>query len=221
MDAASIHTPTHASLPEALMTAAEFSVAKYANYWAVKLNNPRFFSPEDREDLVGTALLKAWGSIDRFNPAIAKFQTWVDSIVRNCVKDRVDYKLKRADISREWKGLPAWNSDDDVLGDEFCDRKKGFNPDMVELLSVDAADKETDREEFEACVLERIARLDGKDRLFLRALMEGDKPKDMALRFGCSANAAAIRVCKIRKALRGPLARLAGEFGITYFRRAC
>lgn len=86
----SISTPIPADQTQILMSSAKFSVSKYSSLWADKFRRPRFFSPEELEDLVYKVIYKACRSFHKYDPTIAKPPTWVDRIARNCVKDEVE-----------------------------------------------------------------------------------------------------------------------------------
>ena len=82
-----------------LITNANLTVARFANLVATKLGNKYFFSREDIEDMANEAIMKAWRSIDSYDPTKAKLSTWVSRIAVNCVKDTVGYRMRRMSIS--------------------------------------------------------------------------------------------------------------------------
>ena len=82
-----------------LIATANTAVARFAYLFNSKSGCRNFFTREDIEDIAGTAILKAWRSIDSFNPERAKLSIWVNRIAINCAKDAVDYKMKRLFIS--------------------------------------------------------------------------------------------------------------------------
>ena len=198
---------------QALLTSAQFAVARYARAYSARCGRSRIFTKEDEEDIVGIALLRIFRFFDKFDPGKAQLSTWVNRIALNCLRDALADKIKRQPISEPLEViLPG--TDDEVAEDEVCDPKRGFNPSLNYLLYEYEADKEINRREFEGGVREQIARLSEKNQEFLEAMEAGDKPRDLAVKFGCTPSAAATRGHRIRQALREPLARLADEFDV-------
>ena len=82
-----------------LISTANAAVVRIVSLFTAKLGNKHFFSREDIEDIAGDVIMKAWRSMDGYDPERAKMSTWVGRIAVNCVKDAVDYKMKRLPIS--------------------------------------------------------------------------------------------------------------------------
>ena len=203
-----------------IISNANIAVARFAKSYADKLGLKRFFTKEDLEDIAGNTIYKACRSFDCFDPSKAKLSTWVSRIAINCVISAVEYKAKRLPISNALYDENSENGDE-FSADEFCDSRKGFNPEVWGLLSEYEADKEINRKEFEYSVRKEVSKLSEKNQRFERMLEEGDAPRDMALAEGCSADAAAKRVWVIRQTLREPLSEIADEFGISRRKVAC
>ena len=193
---------------------AKIAVTRFAKSYTGRHGLKHFFTKEDLEDIAGNAIYKACRSFECFDPSKAKLSTWVSRIALNCAISAAEYKAKRIPISNE---LYAENSEsgDEFSVDEFCDSRKGFNPEVWDLLSEFEADKEINRKEFEYSVRKEVSKLSEKNQRFEYMLEAGDSPKDMVLSEGCSANAAAKRVWVIRQALQKPLSKIADEFGIS------
>ena len=192
---------------------ANIAVARIAKYYTVKRGLINLFTKEDIEDIAGNTICKACRSFATFNPAKAQLSTWVSRIAVNCVIDAVDYKIKHLPISGElFEKDPQ--SGDETCEEEYCDKRKGFNPEVRDMLSEYDSEKELCQKEFETCVKEQCSRLSEKNQRFERWLEEGYSPKEMADMEGCTADAAAKRLWFIRKTLKKPIGEIAEEFGI-------
>ena len=209
-----------AAQQQSIIDNANFAAARFAKSYTDKLGLRNLFTREDIEDIAGTTICKACRSFGGFNPAKAKLSTWVSKIAANCVIDAVDYKITRRPISGELF-VENRESGDEFEADEFCDVRKGFNPEVRDLLSEYDADREVNRKEFESLVRAEISKLSDKNQRFERMLEEGDTPKTMALVEGCTADAAAKRVWVIRQTLKEPVSGIADEFGISSRKLAC
>ena len=100
-----------------LIAAANDAVASFA----VKYGKG-FFTHEDIEDITATAVMKAMGAMDRFDPEKASLKTWVRRIATNCAKDAVDYKMKRLCISAPMhtESIDKDEDDEAVSADEVA-----------------------------------------------------------------------------------------------------
>ena len=156
---------------------------------------------EDAEDISIRAGEKVFDSIDRYDPRW-KMSTWIGRIACNCVLSALDYKMKRLPISQEM-----------ILED--CDGEE-YSP--IAFSSYRGDEFEADRElllkEFQNAVEDAAKPLREKDRRFFSMMEEDMTPREMASEVGCNANAASIRSCKIRKALKAPISEIAAEFDI-------
>ena len=201
-----------------LISTANYAVSHFAHVFCGKMCNRYFFSPQDLEDIAGNVIMKAWRSWDRYNPEVASVKTWVSRIAINCVKDAVDYKIKRLPISGS---LSAQNEDEEEFDAfEVCDKKRGFNTGIQERFSEYEADRDINRREFERCVSDEVGRLSEKNQRFVYMLKEGYSRKEMVAQDGGSANAVYKRVFDIRKALKDAIAEVADEFDIPFDRIA-
>lgn len=200
-----------------LISHANSAVSHAVSVFTAKLGNEYFFSREDIEDIVGDVIFKACRSWDRYDPDKAKLSTWVCTIAVNSVKDAVDYRMKRLSISGPLD-IRATDDDDEEEHDasEVCDKRRGFNPEMLELFSHYEADRDMNRKDFEKSVAEQVGTLSEKNQRFFKMLTEEVSRKDMAVMEGCTPNAASKRVFDIRAVLRASLLEIAREFDIPY-----
>ena len=195
---------------QTLLTAARFAVVRFACYFTDKTGHKSFFTKEDIEDLVQDAALKAWRSLESYNPDRAKLSTWVTRIAVNCVKDSIDYKMKRLGISESM--FTKHGSDDkEVDATEVYDCKCDLAPEIQCATYCFSADSEIERKEIEQGVLREVRKLGDRNERVVRLLLEEYTPREIAEVEGCTPNAAATRVCRIRRVLR---ASLAGELAL-------
>ena len=208
----------------AIISTANVAVSVHANSITAKLPNKYFFTKEDIEDLAGEVIYKACRSFDRFDSEKSSLKTWVSRIALNCVKDALDYRMKRIGLSEAMFSESSKDDDDD---DEYnkvesADRKKGFNAAVWDLVSEYSADKDINRKEFEEEVMGKVGKLSDKNQKFFSMLVDEElTPKEMAEREGCTANAAAKRIWDIRHALKTTIAETAKEFGLFFGKIAC
>ena len=168
-----------------------------------------FFSKEDLEDIVGDTMLKASRSIESYNPKFA-LSTWVSKIAVHCVLDAARAKGNRGPISEPMIEI-------DENGDE-CNVIAIYGNSGREY----EADRNVDYDDFERSVRTVTDSVEGKtNRLFLEMIEDGLSPKEMAAKTGCTADAAAIRKCKILKGIKEPIRRIALEFDVHNTKLAC
>jgi RNA polymerase sigma factor (sigma-70 family) len=210
----SIVTPTITRAQQhIIIDNANIAVARIAKCYTAKRGLINLFTKEDIEDIACNTICKAWRSFASFNPDKAQLSTWVSRIAVNCVIDAVDYKIKHLPISGElFEKDPK--SGEETGEEEYCDKRKGFNPEVRDMLSEYDAEKELSQKEFETCVKEECSKLSEKNQRFERWLEEGYTPKEMAAMEGCTADAAAKRLWFIRKTLKKSIGEVAKEFGI-------
>lgn len=202
------------------MSSANIAVSVYVNSYARKLGNRHFFTKEDIEDITGEVIFKACRSYDRFDSGKSSLMTWVSRIALNCVKDALDYRMKRIGLSEPM--YSARSGDDEFNKFETADPGKGFDTSVWDLVSEYSTDKDIHQKEFEAVVMGAVGKLSEKNRRFFSMLYdEGLTPKEMAEREGCTADAAAKRIWDIRRILKAAIAETAGEFGIFSVKIAC
>ena len=120
-------------------------------YIFAKIGCPGFFREDELQDIAGETLYNVCRSIASYDPQQSKMTTWVSRIAVNCVKDAIDYKMKRLAIS-EPLVIEDEECDDEYCTAEHCDKRIGFNPDTLRALTEYSPDKRLDHEEFEQCV---------------------------------------------------------------------
>lgn len=131
----------------------------------------------DRKEIVAEAVAKAWSHRDSYDPGKASFQTWVGRIARNTLLDHIR------------KNKPK--EDGNVQPD---DGRMAKAPDTLMM----------EDEGLEA-ILTAVADLPESYRQVITLLSEGKGPQEIAEILGCSHNAATIKCCRARKALREKL----------------
>ena len=149
---------------------------KAANLAVIGLSSSwRFKLQEsDRNEIVAETVAKAWSHRDSYDPGKASFQTWVGRIARNTLLDHVRKSKPREDAT--------------VRAD---DRQMAKAPDTI-MMEDEGLDK----------VLKAVSKLPESYRQVITLLSEGKGPREIAETLGCSQNAATIRCCRARKALR-------------------
>lgn len=161
-----------------------------------------FFSREDVEDIAATVVMKAMGAMDRFDPEKASLKTWVSRIAANCVKDAVDYKMKRLCISAPMcMERMGKDEDEEVFGaDEIA-----LNTEMVDEMSVNDTDRELLLEEMQRYIDDKIAEMPARRQRIAQMMYAGYTPEEMAKAEGCTTNAIYGCIWNIRQALRRAL----------------
>ena len=205
----------------AIISASNIAVRRIVKWLVGKAGlSEGFFREEELEDISGETLAHACRSLDTYDSEQSKLTTWVSRIALNCVKDALNYKMKRLDISYSYY---SENSDD---GDEFdstevADEHTAFYPELYSKMNEYNPETVVCRREFEEEVYGHVGRLSEKSQRYTHLLVEGYTPKEMASLEGSNANAAAKRVFDIRKALKAGLAELAREFEVYGINLAC
>ena len=196
---------------QTIMSSANTAVAVLCSSISNKLGNKLFFSKEDIEDIAGEVIYRACRSYDGFDCEKSSLKTWVSRIALNCVKDALDYRMKRIELS---KSMESPKDDDEYNKAETVDRKKGFNTSIWDMVSEYSADKDINQKEFEEEVMSEVGKLSDKNQKFFSMHYDEElTPKEMAEREGCTANAASKRILDIRKALKEAIKDTAEEFG--------
>jgi RNA polymerase sigma-70 factor (ECF subfamily) len=134
----------------------------------------------DRKEIVAEAVAKAWRRRETYNPSRASFQTWVGRIARNTLLDF----LRRTRPTEET----------DTQSDD------GRTAKAPDTLMMEDEGLET--------ILRAIDSLPESYQQIITFLSEGKGPQEIAEILGCSPNAATIRCCRARRALRK---KLSGE----------
>ena len=131
----------------------------------------------DRKEIVAEAVAKAWNHRDSYDPGKASFQTWVGRIARNTLLDHIRKAKPKDDASA--------HADDGRVA-------KAPDTPMMEDEGVEA-------------VLKAVGCLPENYQKVITLLSEGKGPQEIAEILGCSHNAATIKCCRARKALREKL----------------
>lgn len=205
----------------AIISTANVAVSVHVNSFTAKLPNKYFFTKEDIEDLAGEVIYRACRSFDRFDSEKSSLKTWISHIALNCVKDTLDYRMKRIGLSEPMDSESS-KDEDEYNRVETADPKKGFDTSVWDLVSEYSADKDIHQKEFEEEIMDKVGKLSDKNQKFFSMLFDEElTPKEMAVREGCSANAAAKRIWDIRQALKASLSETAREFGLFFGKIAC
>ena len=198
------------------------SSAIAVRYWAKTLIKRAdiniVFETEELEDIAGDCYLKACSSYASYDPAKGKISTWANTIARHLVKDAIDDKIKESKI---FLSLPDKGEDESEETDfeDFVDICGSYTPEVLDLSSEYAADREAIEHDFSARFTAACESLSEKDRAVALLLEQGYKTGEIAREIGSTANAAGKRVYSVRAALRVALAPSAAEYGITEHRR--
>lgn len=128
----------------------------------------------DRKEIIAEALAKAWSRRETYDPARASFQTWVGRIARNTLLDHIRKTKSRVESPAQENDVAAEKSPDTL---------------MMEDEGLEA-------------IQHAVEILPEAYREIIALLSEGKRPREIAEILGCSRNAATIRCCRARKALR-------------------
>lgn len=214
---------TNTTIPSDHAVAILESSTIAVRYWAkelptlMKLNN-FVFTTTQLEDVIGNCCLKACNSYASYDPAKGKISTWVNTIARHLVKDEIDKKLRERKVFST-PAIKANDEPDKADFEEFVDIRCGGFPEVSDMLSEYAADKEAIEHDFSARFSAACEGLGKKDRAVALLLEQGYKTGEIAREIGSTANAAGKRVYSVRKALKVALAPTAAEYGITDHKR--
>lgn len=190
-------TTLPADFPQAIVSLSKTAVKSF-----VFKKYPKFFSDDEIGDIASDVILKAYVSFHRYDSRWA-LSTWIGTIAANCVKDAVDYKVKRRSISG---AMARQNRDGEEMDLTIFGSYRGDEYD---------ADRDLIAEEFRSSVAEVRSSLKEKDRPFFDMLSDSYKPREMAKEFGCTSGAASVRSHKIRRQTYPALFAIAKEYGIT------
>ena len=187
-----------------LIATANAAVARFVNLFTAKLGK-RFFSREDIEDMAGDAIMKAWRSIDSYDPKKAKLSTWVGRIAVNCVKDAIDYKVKRLPISGSMY-IGSNDEDAECGADEYI-----LNPDVLNAMSENGTDSRILQAELRDRICEEVSKMSDKRQRVAHMLNVGYKPREIASVEGGTPQAVSKCIWDIREALRAALVEWADD----------
>lgn len=131
----------------------------------------------DRKEIVAETVAKAWTHRASYDPGKASFPTWVGRIARNTLLDHIRKSRSKDNV--------AGQADEGILA-------KAPDILIMEDESLDA-------------VMKAVSSLPESYRRIILLLSEGKSPKEIAGILGCSANAATIKCCRARRALKEKL----------------
>lgn len=182
-----------------LIATANAAVVRFVTIFSDKIRNKHFFTREDIEDIAGNVIMKAWRSIDGYDPEKAKLSSWVYRIAVNCVKDAVDYKMKRLSIS----GSMFISSNDE--GDECNADEYILDPGVLNTMCENSADDRVLQSDLMGRISQTVSKMSDKRQRVARMLTVGYTPKEMAAVEGSTPSAVAKCVWDIRQALKSAL----------------
>ena len=140
----------------------------------------RFKLPEsDRKEIIAEAVAKAWRHRDTYKPEKASFKTWVGSIARNTLLDHIRKNKPKEDAMSQPEESQVAKAPDTILMED----------------------------EGQEVILAAVNALPESYRIVITLLLEGKGPGEIAEILGCSPNAATIKCCRARRALREKLDR--------------
>ena len=129
----------------------------------------KYFTEEDKEDIISEVVLRMWRAKDSFDSSKGNLATWVGTIARNAVKSMAAAKSSRKDIS--------WLIEDN---EEECD----FYDECGYRCYEFATDRDLLLEEHKKCLFDSLR--SERDRRFLKWQMEGLDAEEMARKEGIS-----------------------------------
>lgn len=179
-----------------LIATANAAVVRFVTIFSDKIRNKHFFTREDIEDIAGNVIMKAWRSIDGYDPEKAKLSSWVYRIAVNCVKDAVDYKMKRLSIS----GSMFISSNDE--GDECNADEYILDPAVLDSMCDNCADDRVLQSDLKGRISQTVSKMSDKRQRVAHMLTVGYTPKEMAAVEGSTPTAMAKCVWDIRQALK-------------------
>lgn len=179
-----------------LIATANAAVVRFVTIFSDKIRNKHFFTREDIEDIAGNVIMKAWRSIDGYDPEKAKLSSWVYRIAVNCVKDAVDYKMKRLSIS----GSMFISSNDE--GDECNADEYILDPAVLDSMCDNSADDRVLQSDLKGRISQTVSKMSDKRQRVAHMLTVGYTPKEMAAVEGSTPTAMAKCVWDIRQALK-------------------
>lgn len=190
-----------------LIATANAAVARFAYLFADKLGNRHFFSREDIEDIVGNTIMKVGRSMDAYDPERGAFSTWVGRIAANCVKDAVDYKMKRLPIS-ESMYVKRKKDEEECGADEYI-----MDSEVLNTMCENSADGRTLHSDLKERIGKEVASMSDKRRRIARMMSMGYSAKEIAEAEGCSCNAVYKCVWDIRDLLKKALSGWTDDSG--------
>lgn len=145
---------------------------------------PKFFSEEEKEDIISDVTLRMWRARDSYDSNKGALSTWVGKIAKNAVFTAAEAKWRRSDISAV---IEEADSDDCT----YINNLKGD----------DYADKDILFEELQEGLFSKLR--GERDQRFLAWQIDGLDAKEMAKREGISVSNVYMVLFHMRKRLRG------------------
>ena len=179
--------------------------------------NGWYMDENDQKDLFQNIVLKAIKYHGSFNPEKASPKTWVKRIAGNVEKDALHEFIRRTMLPVERNAEEeAEKSQENTTEPKYQRRLEPIRPDFERQASAGyAADCEVETSEAKERIEKAISSLCKKYQEVISLQREGLKPKKMAERLGCSADAAATLLCRAKKALKRELGvSFLAEYGI-------
>jgi len=146
---------------------------------------PKFFSAEEKEDLVSEVVLRIWRSREAYDPSRGSVSTWVGTMAKNAVLTAALSKSNRSEISGSLEDLSI-----PLDESEYGMYRSGQM----------SADGEFLAEELLEGFRSRLS--SDRERRFLSWQVEGLSAKEMAQREGIPAGATHTALCRLRRKLR-------------------
>lgn len=179
---------------DAIIEAVQKATAAYGKYGSHRI--PDY----DLQDIAQDAFEKAYRSIGSYDPSKASIQTWVSTIVYNCVYDYWKDRAKR----EGWSNFDSSNSNDSYpIEDEdgfSGSGYKGTTP--YDICSDSDPEKELLSKERMEWLKGHIDRLPANSKLVIEEELKGNKPRQTATILGCSSNAVSITRNRAHTVLR-------------------
>lgn len=145
---------------------------------------PKYFSVEEKEDIISDVVLRMWRAQDRFDESKGSISTWVGTIAKNVVRSAAAAKCCRADISNEFE-------DGEIL--DNCEYSNFRGNEF-------AADRDIMFEEFQEGIFGSLK--SERDQRFLAWQIDGLDAKEMAEREGISIGNVYVVLHHMRQRLR-------------------
>ena len=201
-----------------MSNSAKLTVAEQRNFVAIahkqvaylthryNEKHSNLLSKEDIEDIEGDVLLKAYAALGKYDPQMGTLATWMNRIALNCLKDKVDYKMKRLPISCSMIELIGNDKEEADLCESYQNKKKDEREKPMFKYSGEDDAVKNDLERF---LDAEAAKMGDKNNEVYEMLKVGYKPQEIAKEKGWTANAVSKRIWGIRNTLRSLLDEVA------------
>lgn len=145
---------------------------------------PKYFSEEEKEDIISDVVFRMWRSMDLYDSSKGSLSTWIGTIAMNMVKSAAMAKKCRMGISGEFK-------DGEILDNSSYSTFRG---------NEFAADRDILFEEFQEGLFDSLK--SERDQRFLAWQIDGLDAKEMAEREGISVGNVYVVLHHMRQRLR-------------------